>query len=119
MYGKIENNNLILAPQTISVADTVYYNPTDDIYIEQGYLPIVTTPYPNDGKEYIETWQESDGSIVCTWTEVEQPEAIGMTTEERLCQAETELNSLKAENERLMADVMYLCMMNDIEPTEA
>ena len=116
MFGKIENGALVLAPKVIKLDDMVCYNPTDEILCEAGYLPVVNTPRP-DGN-YVESWEEKDGKIVCVWVESDVATPCGMTAEERLCQAESELAALKRENDQLCAEVMYLCMMNDVEPME-
>ena len=116
MFGKIENGALVLAPKTLKVNGMVYYNPDARLYEEVGYLPVVTTPCP-DG-DYVESWEEKDGKIVCVWVETNNTTPRGMTAEERLCQAESELSMLKLENEKLRAEVMYLCMMNNVEPME-
>lgn len=118
MYGRLENGALILAPRIITAHGKVYYNPTEELYQEMGFLPIIQTPYPTDGNCYTEVWQEQDGEIVRVWIESENTEAHGMTQEERLCQTESELASLKAIAERMNAEIMYLCMMGGIEPTE-
>ena len=118
MYGKIKNGALVPAPKTLVAFGKVSYNPDEALYREMGYLPVVNTPYPQDGKAYTESWEEKDGEIVCVWAESESEDPKGMTAEERLCQAESELATLRASNEQLNAEVMYLCMMNGIEPTE-
>lgn len=116
MYGKIENGALVLAPRKIKIDGGICYNPDVKLLAEAGYLPVVNAPYPQDGCEYAETWEEKDGEIVCVWVKSESTERKGMTAEERLCQAESELATLRNANEQLSAEVMYLCMMYGIEP---
>lgn len=119
MYGKLTNDTLIMAPKVIEIDGRVFYNPDEGVLRGLGYLPIEVTPCPDDGL-YSEGWQESDGKLIQTWAPCDNtsPENQVMTPEERLCQAESELASLKLQNELLTAEVMYLCMMNGIEPTE-
>ena len=77
------------------------------------------TTRPHSG-EYVESWVECDGVILQTWIEKSQDAntSTPMTPEERLCQVESDLATLIRRNERLMAEVMYFCMMGGIEPME-
>ena len=80
-YAKFVNNNLQYAPRTITIGQT-HYNPTPETWLaENGYLPVVETPYPDDGKYYAGSWVEQDGQIVRTWTETEGPETPATDTE--------------------------------------
>ena len=116
MYGKIENGALVLAPKTLVAFGKVHYNPADSVCREMGYLPVVNTPCP-DGGNYTETWEEVDGKIVCVWTE-RPAEGKPMTAEDRLCQAESQLAQMISATEKMNAEIMYLCMVNGIEPME-
>ena len=80
-YAKFVNNNLQYAPRTITIGQT-HYNPAPESWLaDNGYLPVVETPYPDDGKYYAGSWVERDGQIVRMWTEAEGPEATATDTE--------------------------------------
>lgn len=50
-------------------------NPTPASWLAgNGYLPVVETPYPQDGKYCIGSWQEQDGKIVRVWIGLPDPE---------------------------------------------
>ena len=71
-YGTLENGKLILAPNPLITGGNMIYNPPNEMYIEQGYLPIERTEPPEADKFYTATWEESDGKIIIVWTETEQ-----------------------------------------------
>lgn len=80
-YAKLSAGALKYAPRTVTVGQT-HYNPTPAAWLaENGYLPVVETAYPGDGKYYAGSWQERDGKIVRVWTEAEEPEAPATDTE--------------------------------------
>lgn len=79
-YGKIVDNVLLYAPNMLHCVikdngndvEADVYNPTDEIYKENGYKPVHSEPYPKDGKIYVQEILEDDNSITVGW--VEAPE---------------------------------------------
>ena len=116
MFGKIEDGVLILAPTSLKINGRVYYNRSEQLMLQSGYLPIEITPCPDSGIHQ-ESYEEREGKIVQIWPAY-VPEPQPLTTEQRLQQAENELITLKSQNERLTAEIVYLCMMNGVEPSE-
>ena len=79
-YAKLSAGALKYAPRTVTVGRT-HYSPAPESWLaENGYLPVVETPYPDDGKYYAGSWAERDGQIVRVWTETEGPEATATDT---------------------------------------
>lgn len=74
-YATLSNNQIHYAPNPIKVGDRVIGNPPGEVYIEAGYLPVVTTTPPEtDERHYAEPhWEERDGQIVQVWEAVELP----------------------------------------------
>ena len=84
MYGKIENGELIIAPNPIRLNLFVealgeernfqVFNPRPEQYVQAGYLEVIEEPYPEEeGKYFIETYVEEDGKIVGKWVEADPP----------------------------------------------
>lgn len=69
MYGKLENNNLIYAPNYFVIDGNKIINPNDEIYLEQGYLPIEYTQIPEAENGYyaIYRWVEDNNKITQKW----------------------------------------------------
>lgn len=74
-YAKLINNQIHYAPNPILVGDTYIGNPPGEVYLEQGFLPVIeTTPTTPPEGYYMEPhWEEKDGQIVQTWTVEEIP----------------------------------------------
>lgn len=86
-YATLSNNQIHYAPNPIKVGDRVIGNPPDEVYIEQGYLPVIETDPPEtDAQHYAEPkWVERDGQIVQVWEAVElPPEPDDITPDEAL-----------------------------------
>lgn len=80
-YAKLNSGTLEYAPSTVTVGQT-HYNPTPASWLEEhGYLPVIETAYPQDGKYYVGSWVEQDGNIVRVWMEEEAPETPATDTE--------------------------------------
>ncbi len=100
-YGKLENEILMPAPKPITKDGLVHYHPSNKLYEELGYLPIVETPNPEvdseNPKYYDFRWEEQEGKIVKVWFEIEPPvpEPIMPSTEERLTTLEEQLKAAK------------------------
>jgi len=71
-YGIIKKGVLQLAPRII---DHVL-DPSDDVYIAHGYLPIITADAPKTDDEHyaIPLFREENGQIVQEWSIEEIPD---------------------------------------------
>ena len=74
MYAKlIDEHTLDYAPRAVTRGNT-HYNPYPvEFLLEDGYKPVIDTPYPDDGKYYEAHWEEQADSIVLVWVETEPP----------------------------------------------
>lgn len=103
-YGKLTDGVLAPAPNPLRYAGKKIYNPSDALYTEAGYLPIVETPYPEtaegEAKYYTSSWEEQEGQIVQIWTETDAPEPAAdsptwqETTDSRLTSLESTVDAL-------------------------
>jgi len=74
-YAKLINNQIHYAPNPINEGGNYIGNPPDEIYIEQGFLPVIRTdpPEPPEGYYCSPHWEEQDGQIVQRWEVKEIP----------------------------------------------
>ena len=84
MYGKLVNGELRGAPRPIKTADGDVFTNDPAIYIANGYKPIILTEYPSDGKNYVDSWTETETEITQTWTEVQQSDDDPISDSEAL-----------------------------------
>ena len=78
MYAKLENGVLYRSPKKITEGNMVIFNPTVDMLITLGYLPVVMTDPPEEG--YAEAhWEEQNGEIVQVWEIIDDE---GISSEE-------------------------------------
>ena len=78
MYAKIIDGVFTIAPKKINrIIDGQEYttfNPTGEMLVEQGWLPVVHTNPPNDvpeGWHYEDSFVENNGEIVQNWALVQ------------------------------------------------
>lgn len=71
MYAKLENNNLIYAPNPIVKDGKRIYNPSSDMLEELGYKPVISTAYPQDDKHYKQGCEETETEIRVVWVDNE------------------------------------------------
>lgn len=78
MYAKLINGNLTVAPKMLTIGDNHVWNASAADYAAQGWLPVVYTdmPTPPEGYDYESGWEQTEDSIVQTWTLVELPDDI-------------------------------------------
>lgn len=78
MYGKLENDNLIIAPRKLNGDGVVVYNPPESMYREHGWLPVEYTDAPEapEGYYYESGWEQTEEAIVQTWTLTPLPDDI-------------------------------------------
>lgn len=71
MFGKIENNKLIFATDSITKEGKRIFNPSAEILLELGYKPITQTEYSHDGKHYKQGYEETETEIKVIWVDNE------------------------------------------------
>ena len=100
IYAKIINNTLSFAPNPIIIDDRQIGNPPGEVYISEGYKPVVYTEPPTvePGYAAVPGWEENALEIVQTWT-VEQ---VPITEEEALVRY---ANKLTGQNDQTLEDV--------------
>ena len=97
-YAKLINNSPTYAPNPILHDGLWYGNPPGEVYLAEGYKPVVYSDpptEPREGYQWSETWSETDTEIVQGWVLVEVP----ITDEEALVRYANELTG--AEDETL------------------
>lgn len=85
-YATLSNNQIHYAPRKIRIGDEWIFNPTEQMLIDAGYLPVIETepPEPTDGYYYNPVYEEIDGQIVQSWVAVEIPTTDEIMPEEAL-----------------------------------
>lgn len=74
-YAKLVNNYPKFAPNPIKINSTYIGNPSDEIYEEEEYKPVVYTDMPiaPEGYYYEEKWNETDNFITQSWELIKIP----------------------------------------------
>ena len=69
MYGKLENGVLKYAPKTILADGVQVTNPTHEMLVEVGYLPVKLTDAPATAEGFIAvpSWEQTESEIARTW----------------------------------------------------
>lgn len=69
MYGKIENSQLVFAPDRVVIDNMQIFNPTGAQYRTLGYKLLVysTPPEPREGYHLVYSWTEESEIIVQNW----------------------------------------------------
>lgn len=77
-YAKLIDGNLAVAPRKLHVDGTVIYNPTEQMLLDAGYLPVVYTAPPEHAHGYIAApdWAETEEAIVQTWKIEAEPDEV-------------------------------------------
>ena len=77
-YAKLIEGELVLAPNPIIVGDRQIGNPPGEVYIEQGFLPVVYTepPETEPGYEAVPGWYDDGDEIREVWTVVPEPDDV-------------------------------------------
>ena len=78
MYGKLIDNRLQIAPNPIIMDDKTIANPSNDILVQLGYLPVITKAEPDfvDGYYYKPIYTENDSKIHQGWEKHKLEEEI-------------------------------------------
>lgn len=84
MYGKLIDGELRGAPRPLKTADGDVFTNDPAVYLANGYKPITLMDCPNDGKNYIAAWTETETEITQTWTEVQQSDDDPISDSEAL-----------------------------------
>ena len=73
MYAKLINGVLVEAPKILKHNGLIYHNPQGEVCIENGYLPVVESPYPevdeNNFVSYEPHYEQIENEIIQTWVE--------------------------------------------------
>lgn len=85
-YAKLNEGELVLAPNPITVNGSRIGNPPASIYEAKGYKPVAYTdqPEPQGMGWYVETWTETDEAIVQGWVWHEATDEDEISDEEVL-----------------------------------
>lgn len=69
-YAKLINNELIYAPRKLNYQNSVIYNPSNELLLQEGYKPVTYTNYPSTEEGYIavSSWQETENEILQVWS---------------------------------------------------
>lgn len=76
MHGKLVNGTLRSAPKKVDYNGKTIFNPTEEILLDMGYLPVTYTDMPTDastGQHYESRWEQTDTEIAQVWTLVDNP----------------------------------------------
>lgn len=76
MYAKLINGTLRSAPKKVDYNGKTIFNPTEEILLGMGYLPVTYTDMPTDAPDrqhYESSWSQTDVEIVQVWTLVDNP----------------------------------------------
>ena len=76
MYAKLINGTLRSAPKKVDYNGKTIFNPTEDVLLDMGYLPVTYTDVPTDateGQHYESHWEQTDAKIVQVWELVDNP----------------------------------------------
>lgn len=84
MFGKLVDGELRGAPRPIKTNEGDVFTNDQAVYLTNGYKPITLTEQPDDGKQYIAEWTETETEIVEVWTEVQQSDNDSISDSEAL-----------------------------------
>lgn len=70
MYAKLVNGTLKRAPKSVKHEGKIILNPSEDIWKQLGYYPVIYTEMPTDveeGNYYSSYWEQTEEAIVQKW----------------------------------------------------
>ena len=70
-YGKLENDKIVYAPNVLIDGKRQTFTNDANVYLKYGWKEIVSSPCPDDGKEYTLAFEETDTQILYIWRETE------------------------------------------------
>lgn len=114
MYAKLISGTLRSAPKKVTYNGKTIFNPTEEILLDMGYLPVTYTDMPTDspsGQHYESSWSQTDTEIMQVWKLVDAPiyPTPEPTPEERISNLETTTDELKSTSDDIilmMADII-------------
>lgn len=114
MYAKLINGTLRSAPKKVDYNGKTIFNPTEEILLDMGYMPITYTDMPTEvteGKHWESEWVEGETEITQVWKLVDDPiyPTPEPTPEERISNLETTTDELKSTSDDIilmMADLI-------------
>lgn len=71
MYGTLRS-----APNKVDYNGKIIFNPSEEILLDMGYLPVTYTDMPTDapdGQHYESSWEQTDTEIMQVWTLADNP----------------------------------------------
>lgn len=77
MFGRLENENLIVAPTHYSIGGNSVFTNDPAIHLSQGYKPVVLAPCPGvppTGRYYTARWTDRGESIDQIWQLIKEGE---------------------------------------------
>ena len=84
MYGKLIDGELRGAPRPIRTENGDVFTNDSALLLQYGYKPIILTECPSDGKNYIDSWTETETEITQIWTELPQTDDDPISDSEAL-----------------------------------
>ena len=75
-FAKLIDGAIRYAPNPIVIDDRQIGNPPEEVYLSEGYKPVIYTDYPGEpdpGYMWIEKWVETSEEILQGWEQVFQP----------------------------------------------
>ena len=66
-YGKVVNGNIEYPPAEFHENGMTIVGFTEDFILNHGYKKIVQSDPPDDGKEYIPVYTETENDITVSW----------------------------------------------------
>lgn len=94
MYAKLISGTLKRAPNKVDYNNTTIFNPSEDVLLKLGYLPVTYTDAPTDppsGQHYEPHWEQGETGIKQVWILMDDPEEL---------KTETTMSDLEAAVER-------------------
>ena len=77
-YAKLIDGFIFIAPNPIMHGGMRRYNPPAEVYLAEGYKPVVYTDPPEVEPGYVAVhgWEETEEEIVQTWAVEPEPDEI-------------------------------------------
>ena len=78
-YAKLIDGKPEYSPNPIKIGVYTVYNPTDNMLLNEGYLPVTyTNPpcEPDSGYMWVEKWYELEDTIYQAWEQVLEPDEV-------------------------------------------
>lgn len=73
LYGKLDGDLLQYAPRNAEYEGTYYCPAPENVLRNLGFKNVILKPYPDDGHEYEQKWEEASGTIKQKWVRLPDP----------------------------------------------